>query len=125
MSAVSPLAPGASNRPFYAFNAVFSAMGLSAIAYVLLLRHGSGDPRALSFLPAVNATLNGLAGCFLVAGYVAIRSGARRAHQYLMTSALVASGLFFACYLAYHYVHGDTKYLIRRAGPDAVPDHPR
>jgi putative membrane protein len=41
---------------------------------------------------------------------VAIRRGARRVHQYLMVSAFFASGLFLVCYLAYHFVHGDTRY---------------
>lgn len=103
------------DRPFYALNAVFSTGALAAIAYLLLVRQGSAGATDLRFLPAVNASLNALSAMFLVAGYVAIRKGARRLHPWLMTSALVASALFFASYLAYHYVHGDTRYA--GAGP--------
>jgi putative membrane protein len=28
-----------------------------------------------------------------------------------MVSAFAASALFLVCYLAYHYVHGDTRYV--------------
>ena len=31
--------------------------------------------------------------------------------MYLMVAAFLASALFLVGYLAYHYVHGDTKYL--------------
>ena len=33
-----------------------------------------------------------------------------RVHRVLMVSAFVASSLFLVCYLAYHAVHGDTRY---------------
>ncbi len=98
------------DRPFYALNAVLSTAALATIAYLLLVRQGTGGGADLRFLPAVNASLNALSATCLVAGYVAIRRGARKLHPWLMTSALVASALFFASYLAYHYVHGDTKY---------------
>jgi putative membrane protein len=110
MSAASPATAASGSRSFYAFNAIFSVLALASIAYLLLIHRGSGDPTALSFLPAVNASLNALSACCLVAGFFAIRLGARRVHPYLMTLALGASALFFASYLAYHYVHGDTKY---------------
>jgi putative membrane protein len=64
----------------------------------------------LRHLPKVNASLNAVSAGLLVAGYVAIRKGARRLHQYLMVSAFATSALFLVCYVAYHYVHGDTRY---------------
>src|SRR6185503_19222763 len=101
----------ATDRTFYAFNAVVSAIGLALIAYVLLGRRSASGDLDLRFMPAVNASLNALSATLLVSGYVAIRSGARKLHQYLMVSAFVSSALFFVGYLAYHSVHGDTKYL--------------
>jgi uncharacterized membrane protein YozB (DUF420 family) len=53
-------------------------------------------------LPAVNASLNGLAAVLLVAGLLAIRSGRRERHATLMRAAFVTSALFLACYLYYH-----------------------
>lgn len=54
-------------------------------------------------LPAVNATLNGLAAVLLVAGLLAIQGGARERHAWLMRAAFVVSALFLACYLYYHF----------------------
>ncbi|MCB1230412.1 MAG: DUF420 domain-containing protein [Verrucomicrobiae bacterium] len=56
----------------------------------------------LELFPPLNATLNGLSAILLAAGYLAIRSGHRRAHAGFMISALVSSAAFLACYLTYH-----------------------
>ena len=53
-------------------------------------------------LPAVNAAFNGLAACFLLAGYVFIRRQNRTAHRDCMIAALASSALFLAGYLTYH-----------------------
>ncbi len=57
---------------------------------------------AISDLPALNATLNGIAGCFLAAGYYFIRQRQIAAHRACMVSAFVASTLFLISYLVYH-----------------------
>lgn len=64
----------------------------------------------VSFLPAVNATLNATATCLLVGGFVAIRRGRRDVHRNFMIGALTVSALFLVSYLTYHWQHGDTKY---------------
>lgn len=62
-------------------------------------------------LPTVNASLNFLAGIFLVSGYRAIKSGNRDLHTKLMICALVASTVFLASYLTYHFLTpGPNKY---------------
>ena len=53
-------------------------------------------------LPAMNATLNGVASTFLIAGYVFIRNGRRDAHRLCMLSALTTSALFLVSYVVYH-----------------------
>jgi putative membrane protein len=98
------------NRAFYLFNAVLSAGALAFLAWLLLLHEGGGVEADLSFLPAVNAGLNSTAAALLVAGWLAIRSGRRKLHQYLMVSAFAASAVFLVSYVAYHYAHGDTPY---------------
>jgi len=98
-----------SDRSFYIFNAVLSTAALAFLAWLLLLHGGSGGAD-LRFLPPVNAAFNATAAALLVAGWVAIKRRALRAHKYLMVSAFAASTLFLLCYLAYHFVHGDTKY---------------
>jgi putative membrane protein len=100
-----------SDRSFYLFTAVVSAAALAFLSYILMIRRGGPVAGVdLRFLPAVNASFNALAAAFLTAGWVAIRRGARRVHQYLMVSAFASSALFLVCYLAYHFVHGDTRY---------------
>jgi len=62
-------------------------------------------------LPAVNASFNGLAATFLIAGFVFIRRRNRLAHRNCMLAALSSSTLFLAGYLTYHFtVHGVTKF---------------
>src|SRR4051812_28515672 len=102
-----------SDRGFYLFTAAVSAAALAFIGYILMLRERApGGSLDLAFLPAVNASLNSIAASLLVAGYVAIKRGARRVHQYCMVAAFVASTLFLVCYLSYHWVHGDTRYPV-------------
>ncbi|WP_224243092.1 DUF420 domain-containing protein [Hyalangium gracile] len=98
------------DRTFYVFTGIVSAAALALLAWLLLIRRGGSVGVDLRFMPAVNASLNALAASLLLAGWVAIKRGARRVHQYLMVSAFGASALFLVGYLAYHYVHGDTKY---------------
>lgn len=100
-----------SDRTFWLFNASVSAAALAFLAYILVVRRGGGADVDLSFLPAVNASLNATAATLIVAGWIAIKRGARRVHPYLMVGAFAASALFFVSYSIYHSVHGDTKFL--------------
>lgn len=61
-------------------------------------------------LPAINATLNGMAVAMLCAGYVAIRRGNRAAHRAFMLAAAAISIVFLACYLVHHAQHGSTRF---------------
>lgn len=98
------------DRPFWIVNGVVSVVALAVLAYLLLLRHGSGDPTSLSFMPAVNACFNAGAAVLLVLAVVAIKQKKVARHQALMISAFASSTFFLVGYLAYHYVHGDSKY---------------
>jgi putative membrane protein len=102
--------PADDDRRFFVFNAIVSTIALAILAWLLLLREGGGTGSDLSFMPAVNAALNGTAACLLTAGFVAIRRKRPDVHRYLMVAAFAASSLFLAGYLAYHYAHGDTRY---------------
>ncbi len=99
------------DRPFWIVNGVVSVVALSVLAYLLLL-HGGSQPgsNALSFMPAVNASFNGAAAVLLVLAVVAIKNKQVFRHQVLMLSAFASSSFFLVGYLAYHYVHGDTRY---------------
>jgi len=64
----------------------------------------------LSALPAVNASLNGASGIFLIAGYSFIRRGKIRPHKISMITALCCSALFLACYLYFHFHAGIIRF---------------
>ncbi|MFL6352097.1 MAG: DUF420 domain-containing protein [Bryobacteraceae bacterium] len=61
-------------------------------------------------LPAVNATLNGLATVLLITGYALIRRGKVNAHHRVMVTAFTVSCVFLACYLVYHWNVGSVKF---------------
>jgi len=84
------------------------------IGFLLWLIYIKGAPAQLStaasVLPAVNASLNGLSACFLIAGYVAIKRRRVNVHKRFMVAALVSSALFLITYVIYHNAHGDTPF---------------
>ena len=102
--------PTGADRAFLAFALVFSAIAVALIAWLLLVRDTAGGSAQLSFLPAVNASLNATSAALLAAGWLAIRRQNRALHQRLMMAAFAVSALFLVSYLTYHYVHGDTRY---------------
>ena len=67
-------------------------------------------------LPALNATLNGLAAIFLTVGYLQIRRGHRDLHKRCMLAALTTSALFLVSYVVYHLNTGSRPF----AGQGAV-----
>src|SRR5690606_21485854 len=109
--ALEPRDERSGDRTFYVFNAVVSVAALAFIAWILLVRTAAPPGEVdLRFMPAVNASLNALAAVLLAAGWIASRRRAIDVHQRLMVAAFAASALFLVGYLAYHYVHGDTRY---------------
>jgi putative membrane protein len=64
----------------------------------------------LHSLPAVNASLNGLAAIFLVIGYFLIRARKIQAHRYCMIAAFACSCLFLTLYLTFHYLAGVIRF---------------
>lgn len=58
-------------------------------------------------LVEVNATLNAASAGLLGVGFVLIKSGKWRLHACAMISATAVSAAFLACYLTYHYLHGE------------------
>jgi len=106
----SPATPAASDRPFFIVNAVVSTAALAFLAYLLMIHRGSPGSVDLRFMPAVNAALNAVSASLLVVGWLAIKRRSPTLHKYCMVSAFSSSALFLVGYVAYHYVHGDTKY---------------
>jgi putative membrane protein len=61
-------------------------------------------------LPAVNATLNAIAGVLLVVAYVFIRQRRIDAHRRTMLAAFTTSSLFLICYVIYHAQVGSVRF---------------
>lgn len=61
-------------------------------------------------LPAVNATLNGIAAVLLAIGWVLIRRRRIEAHRRVMIAAFSCSVLFLVSYLVYHAQVGSVRF---------------
>ena len=61
-------------------------------------------------MPAVNATLNGIAAILLIIGYVLIRRRRIAQHRAVMLTAFCTSVLFLTSYLVYH-AHAGSKHF--------------
>jgi uncharacterized membrane protein YozB (DUF420 family) len=61
-------------------------------------------------LPAVNATLNGVAGVLLLVGFLLIRSRRIDLHRRFMIAAFIASALFLVSYIVYHAQVGSVRF---------------
>jgi len=58
-------------------------------------------------IPALNATLNGLATLLITAGFILIKTGRKDAHRRVMTTAMVVSALFLVGYVTHKVlIHG-------------------
>jgi len=64
----------------------------------------------LSYLPHLNACLNGASALLLFSGYTFIRARNVVAHRACQIAALIVSLLFLISYLTYHYHHGATRF---------------
>ena len=68
------------------------------------------NPEYISYLPHLNACLNGTSALLLLSGYTFIRARNVVAHRACQIAALVVSLLFLTSYLFYHYNHGTTRF---------------
>lgn len=69
-------------------------------------------PADYGYLPAIDATLNGISAVLLVAGHRFVRQKRIAQHRACMLSALATSIGFLGCYLYYHFVYLPTKLHI-------------
>jgi putative membrane protein len=97
---------------------VAAIIGISVIAtlflFWLIYVHPASDAAAVhyTFLPNLNALLNGLSAIALLTGFYFIRTHRVAAHRASMMTAFVFSSLFLVCYIANHALHGDTLYPV-------------
>lgn len=89
---------------------VVSAGVVLAVAVLLLGRAPANGALDVSALPALNATLNGVAAVLLVTGYAFIRRQRVTAHLTCMLGAFSVSTLFLISYVVYHYHAGSQPF---------------
>jgi uncharacterized membrane protein YozB (DUF420 family) len=68
-------------------------------------------PEQYSYFPGLIASLNGVSAALLLAGRSLIMRGKIAAHRACMIAAVVASSLFLACYVYFHWHVGDIRFL--------------
>lgn len=92
---------------------IVSAAVSLAVAFLILGPRPEGVAGGLdvSFLPTVNAALNGTTALLLTTGYVLIRRRQIQRHRAVMLSAFATSTLFLCTYVVYHwYKSGPMPY---------------
>jgi putative membrane protein len=105
------LPPTASPR-----SAIAAIVAISAAAtlflFWLIYVHPAADAASvqLTFLPALNALLNGLSASALLIGYTLIRARRIPAHRAAMFTAFAFSSLFLVSYIVNHALHGESHY---------------
>lgn len=94
--------------------AAILAVSLIATAFLfwLIYVHPAADAARtrFAFLPALNATLNGLSALAIAVGVLLIRSGDKKRHGLAMLTAFVFSAAFLVGYILHHALHGDILY---------------
>src|SRR5580658_10195582 len=101
----------AGTRPAIAAILLISAAA-TAFLFWLIYVHPAPDAASvrLTFLPALNALLNGLSATALLIGYTFIRSRRIKAHLAAMLTAFAFSTLFLVCYITNYALHGESHY---------------
>ncbi|MBA3442444.1 MAG: DUF420 domain-containing protein [Pyrinomonadaceae bacterium] len=90
------------------------ALSAAATAFLFWLIYFKPTPPQLSdelsFLPALNAVLNGLSAISMCVGVFHVSKGRWQTHRRWMITALIFSTLFLASYILHHSLHGDTPF---------------
>src|ERR1700758_965261 len=102
---------GISPRAVVGAIVVTSAVAISFLLWLLYVHHASADfAGRWTFLPALNALLNGLCAIALCVGWYFIKHRNKEAHRTSMLLAFAFSSAFLVSYIANHALHGDTIF---------------
>jgi putative membrane protein len=110
----------ASNPKSSIRTAIMTILAISVAAslflfWLIYIHPASASSTEYAFLPALNATLNGLAATALLIGYTFIRAHRITAHRASMITAFAFSSLFLISYILHHALHGDVRYPLHAA----------
>src|SRR5947208_16935909 len=90
---------------------VISGLAISFLLWLVYVHHASPDfAGRWTFLPALNALLNGLCAVTLCVGFYFIKQRNITAHRASMVTAFALSSAFLVSYIANHALHGDTIF---------------
>lgn len=101
----------AGTRPAIAAILLVSAAA-TAFLFWLIYVHPAADAASvrLTFLPALNALLNGLSASALLIGFTFIKARRIKLHRRAMLTAFLFSSLFLVSYIVNHALHGESHY---------------
>jgi putative membrane protein len=100
-----------SSRPAIGAIVVVSGLAVSFLLWLLYVHQVPADfAGRWTFLPALNALLNGLCAIALCVGFYFIKQRNRAAHRTSMLVAFGFSTLFLISYIVNHAIHGDTVF---------------
>lgn len=98
-------------RPVVGAIVVVSGLAISFLLWLVYIHHASADfAGKWTFLPALNALLNGLCAVMLCVGFYFIKHRDIAAHRASMLLAFAFSSAFLVSYIANHALHGDTIF---------------
>jgi putative membrane protein len=111
-SSANPNSSTANTLPVATILAVSAAA--TAFLFWLIYVHPAADASSThyTFLPNLNALLNGLSAVALTIGFYFIKAKRIAAHRASMMTAFVFSSLFLVSYIINHALHGDQKYPV-------------
>ena len=113
MTETTPLAPtdaaAATERLAAWVIGALTAIVIGGVAIVISVPR-EGHAGGSSWLPTINASLNGTAAVLLATGYVLIRRRRIAAHRTCMVAAFAASSLFLITYLIHHAQVGSVPF---------------
>ena len=90
---------------------VISGLAISFLLWLVYVHHASADfAGRWTFLPTLNALLNGLCAIALCLGFYFIKHRNIAAHRASMILAFAFSSAFLVSYIANHALHGDTIF---------------
>ena len=81
-----------------------------AVLFGINLKELGYNVPALTFLPPIYATINGLTAVTLITAVISIKNGNKSLHRKLMRLAMFFSILFLLMYVAYHMTSTSTPF---------------
>jgi putative membrane protein len=98
------------NKNVVRFIWVFTVIVYALVIILHELPQADYEPAFVSFLPMVNAIINGTCFVLLIAALIAIKRKNIGLHKAFNTTAMALSVIFLLSYVTNHYFSGDTKY---------------